>query len=221
MTKKEKEKPTDPLQLLREEIVRVAKISHDKNFSAGIGSNYSIRTGKEEMIVTPTGINKAWMNPEDMIQVKFNGEVISGTHEVSSEFPMHVWIYRALPDAGAIIHSNPPYLTAFAVAGQGLETAHLTEPYLQIGDYIPLVHYATPSTEDLATMFKPYLRPQRKIYLMQNHGVVVVGKDMTEAYNAMAMGENYAHVMSLFGLPAPKIIDNADLKLLNDTFKNS
>ena len=219
MSKKERKKEDDELMQIREEIVRIAGISHEKNFSAGVGSNYSVRLAKNEMLITRSGINKAWLKPEDILQVKLDGEMISGEGQVSSEFPMHVWIYKELENAGAIIHSNPPHLTAFAVAGKGLDTAHLTEPYLQIGDYIPLVHYATPSTEDLATMFKPYLQSQRKVYLMQNHGVVVVGKDMIDAYNNLAMAENYAHIMSMFGLPKAKKIDKNDLALLNKTFK--
>jgi L-fuculose-phosphate aldolase len=217
MTKKEEKK--DQYETYRDEIVRIAGIMHTKGFSAGVGSNYSIKIAKDQILITPSGINKAWLQPDQLIQVKMNGEIVSGEGKVSSEFPMHVWIYKALTNAGAIIHSNPPCLTAFAIAGRGLETSHLTEPYLQLGDYIPLVHYATPSTEDLANMFKPYLQPHRKVYIMQNHGVVVIGKDIVEAYDNLEMAENYARIMSLFGLPAPKIIDKSDLKLLNDTFK--
>jgi len=219
MSEKESTKKTDPLKSKKEEIVKIAKFMFKKKYASGIGSNYSIRTGKDEMLITPTGINKGWLDEDDLIHVKFDGKTISGEGKVSSEFPMHVWIYKALSGVNAIIHSNPPYLTAFAIAGQGLDTAHLTEPYLHIGDYIPLVHYATPSTDDLAIMFQPYLQPHRKIYLMQNHGVVAVGKDLTEAYNSLELAENYAHIMSIFGMPAPSKIDKNDLKLLNDAFK--
>jgi L-fuculose-phosphate aldolase len=219
MLKRDDKEKADVFGELRDGVVKIAEIMHARDFSSGTGSNYSVRVADDEMLITPTGINKAWLKPEQLIHVKFDGKVISGAGKVSTEFPMHVWIYKALPEAKAIIHSNPPYLTAFAVAGQGLDTAHLTEPYLQVGDYIPLVHYATPSTEDLASMFKPYLMPNRKVYLMQNHGVVAVGSDIIDAYNRMSMAENYAHIMSMFGLPGPKIIDKADLKLLNDTFK--
>lgn len=219
MSEKEQSKKSDSLKSIRKEITKIAKYMFEKKLAAGVGSNYSVRTGANEMLITPTGVNKGWLDEDDLIHVKFDGEIISGEGKVSSEFLMHVWIYKALPEANAIIHSNPPYLTAFAVAGQGLDTAHLTEPYLHIGDYIPLVHYATPSTDDLAIMFQPYLQPHRKIYLMQNHGVVAVGKDLTEAYNCLELAENYAHIMSLFGLPAPIKIDKNDLKLLNDTLK--
>ena len=219
MAKKEHKDKIDPNQALRDEIVHIARTMHDMKFSAGVGSNYSIRLDDKSMLITPTGINKAWLNPEQLIIADMDGKILSGDGQVSSEFPMHVWIYKALPETSAIIHSNPPFLTAFAIAGQGLDTAHLTEPYLQLGDYIPLVHYATPSTEDLAIMFKPYLQPHRKVYIMQNHGVVSLGKTLREAYDNLEMAENYARIMSLFGLPAPQIIDKTDLQLLNETFK--
>jgi L-fuculose-phosphate aldolase len=219
MTEKESVKKTDPLKTRKEEIIRIAQLMFTKKLASGVGSNYSIRTGKDEMLITPTGINKGWLQIDDIINVKFDGKIISGEGKVSSEFPMHVWIYKALPTINGIIHSNPPHLTAFAIAGQGLDTSHLTEPYLHLGDYLPLVHYATPSTDDLAIMFQPYLQAHRKIYLMQNHGVVAVGNDLTEAYNNLELAENYAHIMSIFGLPAPSKIDKNDLKLLNDTFK--
>lgn len=219
MSKKERKGADDEMMRMKEEIVQIASISHMMHLSAGIGSNYSVRLAKDEMMITRSGINKAWLKPDDLLHVRFNGEMIAGEGKVSSEFPMHVWIYKDLDDAGAIIHSNPPHLTAFAVAGKGLDTAHLTEPYLQIGDYIPLVHYATPSTGELATMFKPYLQSDRKVYLMQNHGVVVVGKNIVDAYNNLAMAENYAHIMSMFGLPQAKVLDKNDLALLNKTFK--
>lgn len=215
MTKKEETKKKDPLAEQRNDIVRIAVLMHDQGLSAGVGSNYSVRISEKEMLITPTGINKARLKPEDLIHVDMSGKVISGKGKVSSEFPMHVWIYKELPDTKAIIHSNPPYLSAFSVAGIGLETAHLTEPYLHLGDYIPIVHYATPSTEDLASMFKPYLRPHRKVYIMQNHGVVSLGATLIEAYDNIELAENYAQVMSMFGLPEPKIIDKSDLNLLN------
>ena len=145
------------------------------------GGNISIRDTNGDIWITPSGVDKGNLTTKDIMCVKNDGTVV-GLHKPSSEFPFHKAIFESRPDISAIIHAHPPALVAFSIARVVPDTKVVPQAHNICGD-IGFAPYGTPGSEDLgkkiANEFKknPY-----KAVIMENHGVVLGGSDMMDAY---------------------------------------
>ena len=167
-------------------LVEIAKRLYDKNMNAALGGNVSIRLG-DEIAITPAGINKGFMTKDDVVIVDMEGNRLRGNGTPSSEGKMHYEIYKARPDVNAIIHAHPPFAVGFALAHRELPDDILPEETIHLG-HVPCLPYVTPSTIELAREVAQGLA-HRDAAFMANHGAIVVGRDLEEAYNRMELLE--------------------------------
>ena len=177
----------------RDEIVRVCRRLYERGLVAGPDGNVSIRQADGSILVTPSGLSKVDVTPDDLVVVTLDGRVREGRHAPSSELRMHLRIYQRRPDVGAVVHAHPPTATGFAVAGEALMAPVLPEVILQLGE-VPLVPYATPGSEELADAFEPFLA-NHDGFLMANHGATTVAPTLAEAHQRMESLEHAARIL--------------------------
>ena len=182
----------DNEQRYREEIVRLGRLLHQKDYVAATDGNLTVRLDTDRILATPTGMSKGMMDPDDMVVVDLQGRKIAGHRAVSSEIRMHLLVYRLRPDIRGVVHAHPVTATAYASAGLELNQALLSEVVLSLGS-IGLARYATPGTEELATVLEPLI-PHHNAILMANHGVVTYGDSLLRAYLKMETVEHFAKV---------------------------
>ncbi len=178
---------------LRAEIVGVCRRLYDRGLIAGADGNVSVRLGDGRLLVTPSGLSKGQLAPDDLVVVDPDGQHVSGNHVASSEVRMHVRIYRRRPDVHAVVHAHPPTATGFAVAGEDFMAPVLPELVAQMGG-VPLVPYATPGGDLLADQFEPYLL-HHDAFLMANHGATTVGPTLAIAHQRMESLEHAARIL--------------------------
>lgn len=180
------------LLTLKREIVEVGKRVYQRGYVASNDGNISARLDDTRIVITPTGVSKGFMTPEDLIVVDMDGKVVSGTKKPSSEMFMHISVYKHRPDINSVCHAHPPYATGFAVAGIPLDKCILPEVIIVLGG-IPIVEYGTPGTSEF---FKPVLKIIDKYdaFLLANHGALTIGKDVVNAYHKMETLEHFAHI---------------------------
>jgi L-fuculose-phosphate aldolase len=201
------------------ELVEIAKRLYERNMNAALGGNVSIRLG-DEIAITPAGINKGFMTEDDVVVVDMNGTKLRGNGKPSSEGKMHYEIYKLRPDVQAIIHAHPPFAVAFALAHHDLPDDILPEATILLG-HVPCLPYVTPSTIELAREVAQGLAHHNAAF-MANHGTIVVGRDLEEAYNRMelleqtCMSVTYASVLGgVHHIPPAEMeffVDNFGLK---------
>jgi L-fuculose-phosphate aldolase len=177
----------------RDEIVRVCRRLYERGLVAGPDGNVSIRQADGSILVTPSGLSKVDVTPDDLVVVTLDGRVRAGRHAPSSELRMHLRIYQRRPDVGAIVHAHPPTATGFAVAGEAFVAPVLPEVILQLGE-VPLVPYATPGSEELADAFEPFLA-NHDGFLMANHGATTVAPTLATAHQRMESLEHAARIL--------------------------
>ena len=180
------------LLTLKREIVEVGRRAYQRGYVASNDGNISARLDEKRVVITPTGVSKGFMTPEDLIVLDLEGKVVSGTKKPSSEMFMHLSVYKHRPDVMSVCHAHPPYATGFAVAGIPLDKCILPEVIIVLGG-IPIVEYGTPGT---AEFFQPVLKIIDKYdaYLLANHGALTIGKDVVNAYHKMETLEHFAHI---------------------------
>ena len=165
---------------------------YQRGYVASNDGNISARLDEKRVVITPTGVSKGYMTPEDLIVLDMEGKVVSGTKKPSSEMFMHLSVYKHRPDVMSVCHAHPPYATGFAVAGIPLDKCILPEVIIVLGG-IPIVEYGTPGT---AEFFQPVLKIIDKYdaFLLANHGALTIGKDVVNAYHKMETLEHFAHI---------------------------
>ncbi|HON50720.1 MAG TPA: class II aldolase/adducin family protein [Candidatus Sumerlaeota bacterium] len=164
-----------------------------KGFVAANEGNFSCRISDDVVIATPTLMSKGFMKPEDMVVIDMSGRKIGGRRQATSEVRIHLEIYRQRPDIRAVVHVHPPFSTAFAVAKRPLPRCVLPEVELFLGEIL-IVEYATPGTQEVADLVKPFLK-DFTAFLLANHGAITIGKDLEEAYFKMEIVEEYCRLL--------------------------
>jgi L-fuculose-phosphate aldolase len=189
----------------RRQIVDAGKRLHDRFFVASNDGNISARLSENEILITPTSINKGDVTEDHIIKIDSSGQVISGNLKPSSETKMHLAVYRARPDVRAIVHAHPPTATGFAACHIRLDQdVILPEVVFGLGK-IGFAEYGTPSTEEIPDAVVKEI-PDCEALLLSNHGALTVGADVMQAYFRMEVLEMYAKVRlvtHILGNPKP------------------
>ena len=146
------------------------------------GGNLSIMDGNGDMWITPAGIDKGSLTPSDIMCVKADG-TITGPHRPSSEYPFHKAIYKMNPHARSVIHAHPPGLVTFSVVHRIPDTSIIPQARAVCGP-VGFAGYALPGSELLGRKIVEEFRknPDYKAVIMENHGVVLYGEDIADAY---------------------------------------
>ncbi|MGB8991457.1 MAG: class II aldolase/adducin family protein [Desulfobaccales bacterium] len=187
-------------QQLKQDIVRICRMLHRKNYLAATDGNVSVRLG-DRVLVTPSGVHKGLMEPDQVITVDLEGSVIAGAGKPSSEIQMHLLAYRLRPDVHAVVHAHLPYATSCTLAGISLLEPILPEVVITLGE-IPTAPYATPGTAEVPAAIRDFIREFDAI-LLSRHGAMTVGRDVTDAYNKMEKLEHTARVVLAARLQGP------------------
>ena len=203
---------------IKKEICEVGHKIYDKGFVAANDGNISVKVNDHEFYCTPTGVSKGALTPDMIIKVDENGNKLEGKLNPSSEIKMHMRVYRERPDVNAVVHAHPPIATAFTVAGIELDQYILPEAVLTIGD-VPTCKYGTPSTMEIPDSLAPYIQ-DHDAFLLENHGALTVGCNLTKAFFIMEEVEFNAKICKYaMELGAVHEIPNDQLKKLMELRK--
>ena len=167
---------------------------HAAGLLAASDGNLSVRLPNGLIAMTPSGVPKAKVQLGDLAHLQLDGTIISG--RPSSERAMHLAIYRAVPEAKAIVHAHPPTAIAWSLAQPDLKelpSEGLPEVILAAGR-IPIVPMAMPGTEAMGTNLLPYL-PEHRLMILARHGGLCWGEHMNEAAGGMERLEQVAVIL--------------------------
>ena len=129
----------------------------------------------------------------DIVRCDLDGNIIEGELQPSSEWRMHAAVYRAYPEHKAIFHTHSPYATAFAVVHKPIPSV-LIETRIFLGGDVACAEYATPGTFAVGENAVPCLKDGRGGCLLNNHGVLAVGRDLNEARTRAQYIEDSARI---------------------------
>lgn len=172
----------------------VCRRLHSRNLLAAADGNVSVLLDDGRIAITPSGVAKALMRPEDLAYLALDGGIVSG--RPSTERLMHLAVYRACPEARAVVHAHPPTAIAFSLAHPEwawLPSDALPEVILAAGA-IPFVPYARPGTAAMGEALAPFL-PAHRLLVLSRHGALAWGETLEEAYNGMERLEHACQIL--------------------------
>lgn len=177
------------------------------------GGNLSIMDENGDMWITPAAIDKGSLTPADIMCVKADGTII-GPHRPSSEYPFHKAIYKMNPSIHSVIHAHPAGLVTFSMVHQVPDTSIIPQAHATCGP-VGFAEYALPGSELLGKKIVAEFEknPEYKAVIMENHGVVVAGNDIADAYQRFETLELCARtILNAKTLGEPKYLTKEQLQ---------
>lgn len=156
----------------------------------------SARTADSTILIKRKGLALHEVGPDDVLEIDLDGTKLAGDGGVHLESSLHTEIYKSREDVGSVVHTHPPYATALGASDGELQM--LTHDAVLFHDGLPRFE----GTAELITeqaqgrAIATALGDQRAL-LMQNHGVIVVGKDVPWAVIAALILERSIQFQAL------------------------
>jgi L-fuculose-phosphate aldolase len=176
---------------LRVRIAEIGRRLYPLGFVPSTDGNISARLDDNSVLITPAGVAKGTLTPEDITKIDLEGRLISGK-KPSSEYLLHLCFYKTRPDVMAVIHAHPPLATGLASAGMALDRPLTSEIVITLGK-VPLAEYATPGTAEVTDSIAGLVKGHNAI-MLANHGVVTCGPDLEIAFQRMETVEQAAKI---------------------------
>jgi L-fuculose-phosphate aldolase len=197
---------TEAVEELKAQILAAGQKLWQRQYVDGNGGNISVRINDELILCTPTLCSKGDLRAEDLSVVDLQNRHMFGARPHTSEILLHLEIYKAVPEAKAVIHCHPPYATAHAVAGVIPQGNLIPEQEVFIGP-VALAPYDTPGTQAFAETVLPFVRKHNTI-LLANHGIVCWADTVSHAEWFVEIIETYCKtsmIASQLRSPLPQI----------------
>ncbi len=179
----------------RRQLCDICELLYNRNLTVSAGGNMSLRISDNQFIITPTNRNKGLLEPEDMITMDLEGNVVS-LGKPSIEHKFHMELYRRNPDTNAVIHCHPLNCVALAVQDKHIRSGLTPEGVLLLGE-VPMIGYHTPGSQELVDDIAEH--SEYNAMLMSKHGALTQGRTLEEAYNRMEELEFQAKLQILVG----------------------
>jgi len=189
------------------------RILHEDRILTATGGNVSARLpGSNEVWITPSGVYKAELNPNQLIKIDLEGNIIEGPLKPSIETKMHLMIYKKRPDVNGIVHCHPPFSNALAICRIPIQPVTVTAiRYTKLR----IVRYATPGSNELAELVADAIS-DTDVVLLSNHGLITVGRKLSDAlYLAQCLEETAKVILAIHVLNrTPILIPEDEVKRL-------
>jgi len=197
-----------PQPLTREAFCRFCRFLYDRHFVSASGGNLSARAGGE-ILVTPSGASFRDMTPEMVVALDEEGTVLGGSNP-TKDLEVHLGILRLRPEIRVVCHVHGPSLIALStLLDPGSDVLPpLTPGFVYFVHPLPMIPFAVPGTKSLTDAALAHFRePRRSALLLQNHGLITVGRDFQEAVNVAEEVDEAARIYLITGGRARPIPD--------------
>lgn len=186
---------------LKQKLVRYGKKIIEKGLAVGPGGNISAR--KENTVyLSLSGYSFDELTEDDYVGVDLKtGKAIEGTLKPTCEVSMHLGCYLTREDISAIIHTHPPL--AIGVISAGAKIKPMFPDFVALVGEVPVIDYVIPAGEKIRKAVTKVIKRYDAV-LLKNHGLVVVGSNLKEAFCRSEIIEEAARILivsRIFGKP--------------------
>lgn len=203
----------------KKELVEYGKKMSAEGLSSGTSGNLSIYLKEEKVVlITPSGIGYFDTEPEDIVVMDLDGNIVEGSRKPSSEWHLHTLFYKNKPEARAVVHTHSKYCTTLSTLRMPIKAVHYV--IADAGtDEVPCAPYRRYGTEELAKVAVETAGKSNAV-LLANHGIVVCGKNLKSAYG-LAKGMEYVAEIQVTAMSVgePVVLSKEEMDEVLEGFK--
>ncbi len=202
---------------LRREMVETCRRMNDIGINQGTAGNLSVRNSSG-FLITPTSLAYDYMQPEDLVQMDFDG-TYEGGRRPSSEWRFHRDILQARTDIDCVLHCHSIYATTLAVHHKTIPSFHYMTG-IAGGTTIRCARYATFGTQALSDAALEALE-DRLACLLGQHGQISLGKTLATALALAVEVETLSRLyVQALTLGDPPILSDEEMERVIRQMKN-
>ena len=179
---------------VKEMIVEAGRKMYNTGLVAGTSGNISMRNPDKEdsFFITPSSMAYDQIQEHDIVEINSKGEPYIKGQRPSSEWQMHVSVYKRFEKYNAIVHTHSTFATSFAVTHENIPLILIEmKPYL--GGDLHVAPYRPAGSKELGEVILPYLE-DRNSCLLANHGTISCGETLEDAFMAAEYVEDAAKI---------------------------
>ncbi|MGD0893666.1 MAG: methylthioribulose 1-phosphate dehydratase [Terracidiphilus sp.] len=182
---------TDGLKDAGERLCATARWCYTQGWVPATSGNFSVRQGSR-ILITASGLDKGTVTPDGLLEIDRDGRMLTGTGKPSAETGLHLVLYRARPEAGAILHVHTIWNTLlsghFEAAGVAkIEGYELLKGLSGVSTHthqeqVPILKNSQDYSElcaELEEALKTY--PETHGVLLSRHGLYTWGESVADA----------------------------------------
>lgn len=205
---------------LRASLVDTAREMNRLGLSPGSSGNLSVRHG-DGLLITPSGLPWPELSPDDIVVLEDLSRAeprVGGSRAPSSEWRIHRDVYRARPEARAILHAHPAHCAALACLRRPLPAFHYMVAVAG-GRDIRCADYATFGSQQLSDLVLGALEGRRAC-LMANHGLLCFAGSPPAALALALEVETLAQIyLQCLAAGEPVLLDDVEMDRVLEKFR--
>ncbi len=191
----------------KREIIRWAKILNERGFVSGCGGNISLKVSEDAILITAHEAYLGFLEPDEILLLSLDGEILEGKKSPTVEKEAHIEIHKEFKEQKVVIHAHSPFTVAYFSIFYELKFFSF-EAKLFLGK-VPKIPQNTPTIGEIPKIKKALLNSN--IIVLENHGVISIGKSFKEAFSLVELLEEQAKI-GIF----TKIYEDAKKKMEKD-----
>lgn len=203
----------------REQVVEYCKKMIHAGLTKGTGGNISIFNRELGLYaISPSGMEYDSMQPEDVVVMNLEDEVVEGTRRPSSEWGLHSIFYKNRQDIDAVVHTHSTYCAVLATNREELPPSSYLVAFA--GKNVRCAPYASFGTPELAKAAYEYME-DRKAVLLANHGLVAGGSTILKAFQVAEEIEFCAEVyVKARSIGTPVLLSEEEMEYMLERFQD-
>ena len=172
-------------------IVEAMQRLSSTGLNKGTAGNISTRWG-DGMLITPSGIRPEYLTAAMITELDGEGKKVAGPRAPSSEWQMHLALYKHRRNINAVVHCHSRYATMLACARKPIPAFHYMVSVTG-KDNVPCAPYATFGSDELAKSVCDTIADGNAC-LMENHGQIVAAANLDKAMWIAEEVEEQSHI---------------------------
>lgn len=172
----------------RRDMITLIKRSYKMGLFTATQGTYSVRLSDDSFLITPYGLDRAYLEEDDLVRVKAGMKEQGKTP--SRAVHLHQLIYEKNPQVRAVLQAHPVHTMAFAVTDGDLDPRTIPESYILLRDVLNI------SYEDIYTRYADaaaMFGPAHPAMIVENDCVIVTGNTLLQAFDRLEVMETTAH----------------------------
>jgi len=172
----------------RRDMITLIRRSYRQGLFTATHGTYSVRLSDGSFLITPFGMDRAYLEEDDLVRVKAGMKELGKTP--SRAVGLHEKIYNTNPEISAILVAHPVHAMAFAVTDTEFDPRTIPESYILLRDVKRLPYGDIYTEQDKTAKLFSETCP---VAIVDNDCAIVTGTTLLQAFDRLEVMESTAH----------------------------